>query len=145
MQELDPYATQDGLLREQWFENVKPVPWANLPRNLWALINDNILVMFPPYLVQSSFLLAHVHLDRLMLTGSFQSPDDLFDLSPFLRPGHNKISFTLIDGMAEYVLVLHGHPPTRGQLVPLKARWDQERHFREQLSLLSRPFIIDDW
>jgi hypothetical protein len=69
MQELDPYATQDGLLREQWFENVKPVPWANLPRNLWALINDNVLAMFPPYSVQSFFLLAHVRLDRLMLTG----------------------------------------------------------------------------
>ncbi|KAF8501541.1 hypothetical protein F5888DRAFT_1240483 [Russula emetica] len=62
MLELDPYATQDGLLREQWFENVKPVPWANLPRNLWALINDEVLAIFPPYLVQS-FLLAHVRLD----------------------------------------------------------------------------------
>ena len=46
--------------------------------------------------------------------------------------------------MADYVLVLHGHHPTRGQLVPLKARWDQERHFRERVSLLSRPFVIDD-
>jgi len=69
MQELDPYATQDGLHREQWFENVKPVPWANLPRNLWALINDEVSAMFPPYLVQSLFLRAHVRLDRLMLTG----------------------------------------------------------------------------
>ena len=47
--------------------------------------------------------------------------------------------------MAEYVLVLHGHRPTHGQLVPLQARWDQERDFREQLALLSRPFIIDGW
>lgn len=123
MQELDLYATQDGLLREQWFENVKPIPWVNLPRNLWALINDDASAMFPPY----------------------SSPDDLFDLSPFLRVGRNRITFTQIDGMAEYVLVLHGHRPTRGQLVPLKARWDQERYFRERLSLLSRPFIIDDW
>ncbi len=68
MQELDPYATQDGLLREQWFENLKPVPWANLPPKLWALINDEVLAMFPPYSVQS-FLLAHVRLDRLI--GSF--------------------------------------------------------------------------
>ncbi|KAI0277277.1 hypothetical protein BGY98DRAFT_630546 [Russula aff. rugulosa BPL654] len=123
MQELDHYATQDGLRREQWFENVKPVPWANLPRNLMALINDEFSAVFPPCL----------------------SPDDLFDISPFLRPGHNKISFKQIDGMAEYVLVLHGHPPTRGQLVLLKTRWDQERHFRERLSFLSRPFIVDDW
>ena len=47
--------------------------------------------------------------------------------------------------MAEYVLVLHGHLPTCGQLVLLNARWDQERQFREHLSLLSRPFTIDDW
>jgi hypothetical protein len=67
MQELDPYATQDGLLREKWFENVKPVPWAKLPRNLWALVNDEVSAMFPPYSVQS-FLLGHVRLDRLMLT-----------------------------------------------------------------------------
>jgi hypothetical protein len=64
MQELDHYATQDGLRREQWFENVKPVPWANLPRNLMALINDEFSAVFPPCLVQS-FLLAHVRLDCL--------------------------------------------------------------------------------
>ncbi|KAH9998843.1 hypothetical protein BJV74DRAFT_189022 [Russula compacta] len=51
MKELEPYATQEGLAREKWFENVKPIPWANLPRNLWALINDRITVVFPPYLV----------------------------------------------------------------------------------------------
>jgi hypothetical protein len=56
MQELDPYATQDGLPREQWFENVKPVPWTNLPRNLWAMINDEVSATFPPYSVQSSLL-----------------------------------------------------------------------------------------
>lgn len=64
MQELDHYATQDGLRREQWFENVKPVPWGNLPRNLTALINDEFSAGFPPCLVQS-FLLAHVRLDCL--------------------------------------------------------------------------------
>ncbi|SRR5216684_5526115 len=59
MQELDLYATQDGLLREQWFENVKPVPWANLPRSLWALINGEVTTVFPPYLVRS--LSPHIH------------------------------------------------------------------------------------
>ena len=53
MQELDPYAIQDDLAREQWFENVKPVPWENLPRNLWALVNDEVPVRFPPYMVPS--------------------------------------------------------------------------------------------
>jgi hypothetical protein len=52
MQELDPYAMQDGLLREKWFENVKPVSWTNLPPNLWALINDEVSAVFPPYSVQ---------------------------------------------------------------------------------------------
>lgn len=47
--------------------------------------------------------------------------------------------------MADYVLVLHGHRPTRGQFVPLKARWDQERRFRKKIELLSRPFDIDEW
>ena len=53
MQELDPYARQDGMARERWFENVKPVPWENLPRNLWAVINDEVTAVFPPYLVLS--------------------------------------------------------------------------------------------
>jgi hypothetical protein len=47
--------------------------------------------------------------------------------------------------MAEYVLVLHGHHPTRGQLVPLRARWDQERRFMEQLEWFARPFTIEEW
>jgi hypothetical protein len=62
MQELDLYATQDGLLREQWFENVKPVPWANLPRSLWALINGEVTTVFPPYLVRSLFPHIHLHI-----------------------------------------------------------------------------------
>ena len=49
MKELEPYGTQEGLSREQWFENVKPVPWANLPPHIWGLINDNIMAGFPPY------------------------------------------------------------------------------------------------
>ncbi|KAI0255054.1 hypothetical protein BJV78DRAFT_1279662 [Lactifluus subvellereus] len=120
-QDLEPYASQAVMTREQWFENTKPVPWAKLPRSLWALINDEVAVVFPPYM----------------------SPDDLFDVSPFLRPGLNKISFTQIDGMAEYVLVLHGHYPTRGQLEPLHERWEQEKYFQEQLAWLSRPFSIE--
>ena len=72
-QELNHYVAQDGLLREQWFENIKPVPWANLPRNLWALINNDVSAMFPPYSVQS-FLPAHTcsscssHADQLGLS-----------------------------------------------------------------------------
>ncbi|KAH9953886.1 hypothetical protein BC827DRAFT_1245787 [Russula dissimulans] len=123
MQELDPYANQGSLAREQWFENVKPVPWAKVPHHLWAIVNDKFTVVFPPYM----------------------SPDDLFDVSPFLQPGPNKILFTQNDGMADYILVLHDHHPTRGQLVPLHARWDMERRFREQLQLLARPFIIEEW
>lgn len=73
MQDLDPYATQDGLLRDQWFENVKPVPWANLPRNLWALINDEVTAMFPPYSVQSS-LFARGGLDAELTDWVFLVP-----------------------------------------------------------------------
>lgn len=53
MQELVPYASQDGLARERWFENVRPVPWAKLPPNLWAVINDDVAAVFPPYVVRS--------------------------------------------------------------------------------------------
>jgi hypothetical protein len=55
MKELEHYATQDGLTREQWFENVRPVPWANLPPYLWAMINDKFYDVFPPYLVLSFY------------------------------------------------------------------------------------------
>jgi hypothetical protein len=51
MQDLEPYASQDGLAREKWFENVRPIPWAKLPRYLWALVNDKFTEVFPPYLV----------------------------------------------------------------------------------------------
>lgn len=66
--ELDPFASQDGLAREQWFENVKPVPWANLPRNLWALINDEFTAVFPPFMVPS-FPFACPSIFVPMLTG----------------------------------------------------------------------------
>jgi hypothetical protein len=62
MQELDFYARQDGLARERWFENVKPVPWAKLPRHLWAVINDEVIAVFPPYMVSS--LPLHPYLPR---------------------------------------------------------------------------------
>jgi hypothetical protein len=51
MQDLEHYASQDGLAREKWFENVRPIPWAKLPRYLWALVNDKFTEVFPPYLV----------------------------------------------------------------------------------------------
>ncbi|KAI0303655.1 hypothetical protein B0F90DRAFT_1308448 [Multifurca ochricompacta] len=121
IQDLAPYATQDGITREQWFENTKPVPWAMLPRSLWVVINNEATVVFPPYV----------------------APDDLLDVSPFLRRGQNKISFTQIGDMAEYVLVLHGHYPTRGLLEPVYTRWEQEKYFQEQLAWLSRPFTIE--
>jgi hypothetical protein len=52
-EELDPYATQERLTREQWFENVKPVSWANLPHYVWGVINDKITAEVPPYMVLS--------------------------------------------------------------------------------------------
>jgi hypothetical protein len=51
MKDLEHYATQGGLTREQWFENVKPVPWANLPPHLWAMFNDKFYAVFPPDVV----------------------------------------------------------------------------------------------
>jgi len=118
MRELEPYATQEGLSREQWFENVKPVPWANLPPHIWGLINDSIIAGFPPY----------------------ESHDDLYDFSPYLRLGDNKITFTQIDRMEDYILVLHGHYPTPAQFVPLHARWDQERNFIKSLQWFSAVY-----
>ncbi|KAI0279540.1 hypothetical protein BC826DRAFT_1080339, partial [Russula brevipes] len=141
MQDLEPYASQDGLAREKWFENVRPIPWAKLPRYLWASVNDKFTEVFPPYLVLFCPVFPRMSLaDFDLLTK--KSPDDLFDISPLLQLGPNKMTFTQIDGMAEYVLVLHGHRPTRGQLVPLRARWDQERRFMEQLEWFARPFTI---
>lgn len=64
---------------------------------------------------------------------------ELFDLSPYLRPGQNKIAFTQIDSMVDYVLVLHGHYPTPAQIAPVRARWDERKRFREQLAWLARP------
>ena len=64
---------------------------------------------------------------------------ELFDVSPYLRPGQNKIAFTQIDSMVDYVIVLHGHYPTPAQIAPVHARWDERKRFREQLAWLARP------
>ena len=61
-QDLEPYANQAAMTREQWFENTKPIPWAKLPRSLWALINDEFAVVFPPYMVLPfSIIPQHIH------------------------------------------------------------------------------------
>ncbi|KAH9052899.1 hypothetical protein EDB83DRAFT_2676209 [Lactarius deliciosus] len=117
VQDLEPHANQQDVSREHWFENVRPVPWPKLPRHLWFLVNDEFTILYPPY----------------------EAEEELFDLSPYLRPGQNKIAFTQIDAMSDYVLVLHGHYPTRNQLACVHARWDERKRFREQLAWLTRP------
>ncbi|KAH8990355.1 hypothetical protein EDB92DRAFT_791675 [Lactarius akahatsu] len=117
VQDLEPHANQQDVSREHWFENVRPVPWPKLPRHLWFLVNDEFTILYPPY----------------------EAEEELFDLSPYLRPGQNKIAFTQIDNMSDYVLVLHGHYPTRNQIARVRARWDERKRFREQLAWLTRP------
>jgi hypothetical protein len=117
VQDLEPYTNQKGGKRENWFENVRPVPWPKMPRHLWFLVNDEFTILYPPY----------------------EADMELFDVSPYLRPGQNKIAFTQIDSMIDYVIVLHGHYPTRAQIAPVRARWDERKRFREQLAWLARP------
>ncbi|KAN0132875.1 hypothetical protein V8E53_009240 [Lactarius tabidus] len=117
VQDLEPYTNQQGGKRENWFENVRPVPWPKMPRHLWFLVNDEFTILYPPY----------------------EADMELFDVSPYLRPGQNKIAFTQIDSMIDYVIVLHGHYPTRAQIAPVRARWDERKRFREQLAWLARP------
>lgn len=117
VQDLEPHANQQDVSREHWFENVRPVPWTKLPRHLWFLVNDEFTILYPPY----------------------EAEEELFDLSPYLRPGQNKIAFAQIDSMSDYVLVLHGHYPTRNQIARVHARWDERKRFREQLAWLTRP------
>ncbi|KAH8982995.1 hypothetical protein EDB86DRAFT_2834154 [Lactarius hatsudake] len=118
IQDLEPHANQQqGPSREHWFENVRPVPYKEIPRVLWFIINDEFTILFPPY----------------------EASEDLLDVSPYLRMGENKLCFTQIDSMEGYVLVLHGHYPTQSQIAPLRARWDGRMRFREQLAWLTRP------
>jgi hypothetical protein len=117
VQDLEPYTNQQGGKRENWFENVRPVPWPKMPRHLWFLVNDEFTILYPPY----------------------EADMELFDVSPYLRPGQNKIAFTQIDSMIDYVIVLHGHYPTPAQIAPVRARWDERKRFREQLAWLARP------
>jgi len=119
VQDLEPYTTQQAASRENWFENVRPVPWQKIPRHIWFLVNDEFTILYPPYEADTDM--------------------ELLDISPYLRPGQNKIAFTQIDSMVDYVLVLHGHYPTRGQIAPVHARWDERKRFREQLAWLARP------
>ena len=56
VQDLEPYTTQqDGSRRENWFENVRPVPWPKMPRHLWFLVNDEYTILYPPYEVNIFF------------------------------------------------------------------------------------------
>jgi hypothetical protein len=49
VQDLEPYTNQKGGKRENWFENVRPVPWPKMPRHLWFLVNDEFTILYPPY------------------------------------------------------------------------------------------------
>ncbi|KAH9168874.1 hypothetical protein EDB89DRAFT_1989986 [Lactarius sanguifluus] len=110
VQDLEPHANQQDVSREHWFENVRPVPWPKLPRHLWFLVNDEFTILYPPY----------------------EAEEELFDLSSYLRPGQNKIAFTQIDTMSDYVLVLHWSLPHAQSARGTK-------RFREQLAWLTRP------
>ena len=138
VQDLEPHTDQQDASREPWFENARPVPWPKIPRHLWFLVNDEFTILYPPYEVgiSSSHPPAYWPLTGLFFV---KAEEDLFDLSPYLRPGQNKIAFTQIDSMADYVLVVHGHYPTRKQIARVRARWDERKRFREQLAWLARP------
>jgi hypothetical protein len=64
---------------------------------------------------------------------------ELFDVSQYLRPGQNKIAFTQIDSMVDYVVVLYSHYPTRSQIASVRARWDERKRFQRELAWLARP------
>ena len=59
---------------------------------------------------------------------------ELFDISQYLRPGQNKIAFTQIDSMVDYVVVLHSHHPTRSQIASMRALWDERKRFQKRLA-----------
>ena len=66
----------------------------------------------------------------------------LFDISQYVRLGKNKLCFSQVDSMPEYVLVLYSHYPTESQIMPLRAHWDERKRFIEQLAWLVRPIPI---
>ena len=109
-----------------------------MPRHLWFLVNDEFTILYPPYEVFAFLLLPAISVTDVPKF-PLKAEMELFDLSPYLRPGQNKIAFTQIDSMVDYVLVLHGHYPTPAQIAPVRARWDERKRFREQLAWLARP------
>ena len=50
---------------------------------------------------------------------------DLLDISPYVWLGQNKLCFSQVDSMLDYVLALYSHYPTESQIIPLHARWDE--------------------
>src|SRR6266702_5232214 len=64
---------------------------------------------------------------------------DLFDISHYVQLGQNKLCFTQVDSMVEYILVIFCHYPTQSQIALLHAHWDERKHFWEQLAWLACP------
>ena len=70
----------------------------------------------------------------------FKAFEYLLDISQHVRLGQNKLCFSQVDSMSDYLVVLCSHYPTENQIKPLWENWDEKKRFREQLAWLVRPF-----
>lgn len=134
IQDLEPHAIEQGESRKHGFDVFRPVPWTKVPP-VSFLMNDEFTFMFPLHEARS------VTFSELkpLTTIPVKASEHLFDISPYVRLGQNKLRFSQVDSMSDYVLVLYSHYPTESQIAPLRARWDERKRFMEQLAHLVRP------
>ncbi|KAI9568165.1 hypothetical protein HD554DRAFT_2100326 [Boletus coccyginus] len=72
----------------------------------------------------------------------FLTPDQCVDISSLMKPGNNTLEIRQQGDLSEYLVVLHAHNPTRGQLAELDVvktvdeRWKQ---FLDALSARAAP------
>ena len=77
-----------------------------------------------------------------LTTVNVKATEYLFDISRYVRLGHNKLCFSQVESMSGYIIVLYSHYPTENQITHLRARWNERKRFMEQLARLVRPIPI---
>ena len=133
--DLHPHTIKQSESHRHWFEVAKLIPFTKILRVLWFLMNNKFTFFYPPYEVR----LLRIPSNQPLTAVSVKASEDLFDISNYVQLGENKLCFTQIDSMAEYVLVLYHHQPTQSQIEPVHELWDERKRFREQLAWLARP------
>ena len=105
----------------QAIEILRPIPWKEIPPVLSFLMNDELTFDFPHELRCVSITFSEY---KPLTTILVKASECYFlDISRYIQLGQNRLCFSQVDSISNYLFVLYSHYPTESQLRPLRARW----------------------